>query len=69
MEWSGVEWSGVEWSYGEVLVDKNAMQIRATSLKVLEYNVNFSFGYILYCGSFNLYCVCFNLYCGCFNLY
>ena len=53
----------MDWSYGEVLVDKSAMYIRTILLKVLEYIVTISFGYILYCVCFNLYCGCFNLFC------
>jgi hypothetical protein len=41
-------------SYSEVLVDKGAMYIRVTLfiLRVLDYIVTISFGYILYCGGF-----------------
>jgi len=46
-------------SYGEILGDKSFMYI---ILRVLDYTVTISFGYMLYC-------VCFNLYCGCFNLF
>ena len=44
---------------GEVLVDKSAIDL---ILRVLDYIVTVSFGYILYC-------VCFHLYCGCFKLF
>jgi len=51
-------------SYGEILVDKSAMYIRVTLyvLRVLDYTVTISFGYILCC-------VCFNWYCGGFILF
>jgi len=51
--------------YGEVLVDKGAMYISVTSLRVLDYTyiVTISYGYILYCVCFNLYCGGFMLFC------
>jgi hypothetical protein len=32
-------------------------------LRVLDFIVTTSFGYIWYCVCFNFYCVCFNLFC------
>ena len=46
--------------YGEVLVDKSAIDL---ILRVLDYIVTVSFGYILYCVCFHLYCGCFILFC------
>ena len=46
--------------YGEVLVDKSAIYL---ILRVPDYIVTVSFGYILYCVCFNLYCGCFKLFC------
>ena len=45
--------------YGEFLVDKSAIDL---ILRVLDFIVTVSFGYILYC-------VCFHLYSGCFKLF
>jgi len=47
-------------SYGEVLVDKSAIDLIP---RVLDYTVTISFGYILYCVCFHLSCGCFNLFC------
>ena len=47
-------------SYSEVLVDKSAIDL---ILRVLDYIVTISFGYILYCVCFHLYCGCFKLFC------
>ena len=47
-------------SYGEVLVHKSAID---PILRVLDYIVTISFGYILYCVCFHLYCGCFKLFC------
>ena len=47
-------------SYGEVLVDESAIDL---ILRVLEYIVTISFGYILYCVCFHSYCDCFKLFC------
>jgi len=47
-------------SYGEVLVDKSAIDL---TLRILDYIVNISFRYILYCVCFHLYCGCFKLFC------
>ena len=46
--------------YGEVLVDKSAIDL---IMRVLDYIVTVSFGYILHCVSFHLYCGCFKLIC------
>jgi hypothetical protein len=46
-------------SYGEVLVDKSAIDLIQ---RVLQYILTISFGYVLYC-------VCFHFYCGCFKLF
>jgi len=46
-------------SYGEVLVDKSAIDL---ILRVLDYIETISFVY-------TLYCICFHLYCGCFKLF
>ena len=45
-------------SYGEVLVDKSAMYIRA-----FDYIVTISFGYILHCVCFKLHRGGFILFC------
>jgi len=47
-------------SYGEVLVDESAIDL---ILRVLDYIVTISFGYILYCVCFHVYCGCFKLFC------
>jgi len=47
-------------SYSEVLVDKSAIDL---ILRVFDYIVTISFGYILYCAYFHLYCGCFKLFC------
>jgi hypothetical protein len=46
--------------YGEVLVDKSAIDL---ILMVLDYIVTVSFEYIFYCDCFHLYCGCFKLFC------
>ena len=46
--------------YGEVLVDKSATDL---ILRVLDYIVTVSFGYILYYVCFHLYCGCCKLFC------
>ena len=46
--------------YGEFLVDKSAMDL---ILRVLDYIVTVSFGYILYCVCFHFYCGYFKLFC------
>ena len=49
-------------SYGEVLVDKSAIDL---ILRVLDYTriVTISSGYILYCVCFHLHCGCFKSFC------
>ena len=61
--------------YGEVLVDKvkcitvgkSGYKVDKSAidliLRVRDYIVTVSFGYILYCVCFHLYCGCFKLFC------
>jgi hypothetical protein len=53
-------------SYGEVLLDKSAIdltwRVLDFILRAFDYIVTISFGYILYC-VFHWYCGCIKLFC------
>jgi hypothetical protein len=45
------------------LVIKVHVHLGEIILRILDYTVTISSGYILNCGCCNLYCGCFNLFC------
>jgi hypothetical protein len=77
-KWSDVKCSDVEWA-DVIHVKWFCFEVKCSEVKwltvkflgkksdlilrVLDYIVTISFGYILYCVRFNLYCGCFNLFC------
>ena len=53
MKFLWMKWSELQWSTCAIDL----------ILRVLDYIVTISFGYILYCVCFHLYCGCFKLFC------